>query len=175
MLTHIVTNTPRWVWILLLALLWLGLKQAVTRTASLRRITVLPLVMTGLSLYGTVGTFGTLPHNVLAWLIACGVAAAWVMQNPLDGATRYDPSQQRFTLPGSWVPLALIMGLFLTKYVVGASTTVQPALAQDALFSLSFCALYGAFSGVFLARAARLWRMALAHDAHRAPPSTQAA
>ena len=48
MITQIVTHTPTWVWGLLLALLWLGLKQSVSRTASLRRVTVMPLVMTGL-------------------------------------------------------------------------------------------------------------------------------
>lgn len=43
MLYQILANTPRWVWVLLLTLLWLGLSQAVSRAASLKRITLLPL------------------------------------------------------------------------------------------------------------------------------------
>ncbi|MEI8325617.1 MAG: DUF6622 family protein, partial [Betaproteobacteria bacterium] len=62
MLNQILSNTPRWVWVLLLALLGLGLSQAVTRSASLKRITILPLVLVGLSLSGTLSAFGADPQ-----------------------------------------------------------------------------------------------------------------
>lgn len=174
MLNQILANTPRWVWGLLLALLWLGFSQAVTRTASLRRITLMPLAMTGLSLYGTVTAFGADAQILLVWLSACGLIGTLVLQQALPVATRYDAATRRFHLPGSWVPLMLILGIFVTKYVVGAATALQPALARDASFSLGFGALYGAFSGVFLARAARLWRLALQADASgsQSAPST---
>jgi hypothetical protein len=164
MLNQILIHTPRWVWLLLLALLWLGLSQAVTRSASLRRITVMPLALTGLSLYGTVTAFGGDPQILLIWLGTMALMATAVMQRPLPDACRYNPATRRFTLPGSWVPLLLILGLFLTKYVVGAITAMQPALVVDVSFSLGFSALYGAFSGVFLARAGRLWRLAMQLD-----------
>ncbi len=164
MLNQILIHTPRWVWLLLLALLWLGLSQAVSRSASLRRSTVMPLAMIGLSLYGTVTAFGGNSQVLLVWLGAVALMASAVMQLPLSDACRYDPATQRFTLPGSWVPLMLILGLFATKYVVGAATAMQPTLAFDAGFSLGFSALYGAFSGVFLARAGRLWRLAMQID-----------
>lgn len=173
MLNQILVNTPRWVWVLLLALLWLGLSQAVSRTASLRRITLLPLAMTGLSLYGTVTAFGADPQVLLVWLCAASLIVTLVLRQTLPDATRYDTATQRFTLPGSWVPLLLILGIFITKYVVGVATAMQPALARDANFSLGFGALYGAFSGVFLARAVRLWRLALRQE--RSGTSAQAA
>lgn len=167
MLHQVFSNTPRWVWVLLLALLWIGCKQAVTRTASLKRITVMPLVMTGLSLSGTVTAFGAEPMVLLAWLGAASLVGTVVLQRPLPHATHYNPVERRFSIPGSWVPLLLIVGLFITKYVVGAATSMHPALAQNANFSLCFGALYGAFSGLFLARAARLWRLALASNPAR--------
>jgi hypothetical protein len=167
MLHQIFSNTPRWVWVLLLALLWIGCKQAVTRTASLQRITVMPVAMAALSLLGTVSVFGAVPSVLLVWLGAAAIAGTLVLQRPLPQATRYHPLERRFTIPGSWMPLVLIMGLFLTKYVVGAATSMHPALAQNANFSLCFGALYGAFSGLFLARAARLWRLALASNPAR--------
>ena len=164
MLNQILTNTPRWVWVLLIVLLWLGFSQVVTRTASLKRITLMPLAMIGLSLYGTITTFDAGAQVLLVWLCTGGLMATLVLQQPLHDATRYDTWTQRFTLPGSWVPLMLILGIFMTKYIVGAVTAMQPALAHDASFSLAFGALYGAFSGVFLARTARLWRLALQAD-----------
>jgi hypothetical protein len=38
---------------------------------------------------------------------------------------------------------------------------MHPALAQNVNFALTVATLYGAFSGVLLARTARLWRIAL--------------
>jgi hypothetical protein len=161
MLNQIFSNTPRWVWVLLLALLGLGLSQAVTRTASLRRITVLPLVMTGLSLFGTVTVFGADPQLLLVWLVSGGLMAALLLQRSLPVSARYSAQTRLFILPGSWVPLLLILGIFVTKYFVGVATAMQPALARDPVFALTFSALYGAFGGIFLARAARLWRLVL--------------
>ena len=160
MLNQILLNTPSWVWVLLLALIGLGLSQAVGRTASLQRITLLPLVMTGLSLFGTVSAFGVGSQLLLAWLATGGLVAALLLQRRLPDSIRYDAQTRRFTLPGSWLPLALILGIFLTKYVVGAASAMQPTLIRDPVFALALSALYGAFSGVFAGRAARLWRFA---------------
>jgi hypothetical protein len=46
---------------------------------------------------------------------------------------------------------------------------MQPAHANDVLFALAVSALYGAFSGVFAARAARLWRLAWRRSASSWP------
>jgi hypothetical protein len=164
MLTQIIVHTPLWVWGVLLALLALGLNQMFTRTVKLRRTTLLPLAMVALSLNGTVSAFGAAPQVLLAWLVAGALAGSLVLQRPLPPGTRFDPASRRFTVPGSVVPLVLIVGIFLVKYGMGATLAVQPALAHSADFRLAFGALYGAFSGVFAARGFRLWRLALRHE-----------
>ena len=70
-------------------------------------------------------------------------------------------------MPGSWVPLTLIVGIFLTKYVVGVDLAMQLSLAQDSQYTLIVAAIYGTFSGIFMGRAARLWRLALRPSANR--------
>lgn len=58
------------------------------------------------------------------------------------------------------MPLALILGIFLTKYLVGVELALQPALARDSDFALQIAALYGVFNGLFAAlRALRLWKL----------------
>jgi hypothetical protein len=79
---------------------------------------------------------------------------------PLAGTT-YDAASRSFNVPGSWMPLALILGIFLTKYIVGVELAMQPALAEDGQYSLIVGGLYGLFSGTFAGRAARLWLLAL--------------
>lgn len=161
MLMQIIAQTPKWVFALFAALLWLGLSQAVTRAVGMRRITLMPLAMSGLSLYGTVSAFGAAPQVLLAWLMAASAVAWLVLQRPAPADASYDAATRVFTLPGSWVPLTLIMGIFLTKYIVGAAMSMQPGLAHNAGFALVVGSLNGAFSGMFAARAARLWRLVL--------------
>jgi hypothetical protein len=164
MLLQIVSNTPKWVFVLFAALLWLGLNQLLTRKIGLARVTLLAVGMAGFSLFGTVSAFAGVPSALLAWLTAAAAVFALVVNRPLPAGTQYEAASRRFTLPGSAVPLALMMGIFFTKYAVGVTLALQPALAREAAFALGLSALYGAFSGVFAARAARLWRLVLAQD-----------
>jgi uncharacterized membrane protein len=158
----IVEHTPPWVWLLLAALVFLGWTQSRDRTASLGAVSALPIGMTLFSLLGMAGAFGRsplMPEALGLWLLATGVVAALLAQRP--AAAWYDQSTRRFDLAGSWVPLVLFVSVFLTRYTVAVQLVLHPLLAEDRSFTLAVVALYGAFSGVFLGRAARLWRLAL--------------
>lgn len=160
MILRILANTPPWVWGLLAALLALGISQMFARSASLPRVILLPAAMTGLALYGIFSLFGANPAALLAWCATAALAVPAVLRQPLPAGTRYDVAARRFVLPGSALPLLLILGIFLTKYVVGVTLAMEPALGGDALFAPAVSAVYGAFSGIFLGRALRLWRLA---------------
>jgi NADH:ubiquinone oxidoreductase subunit 6 (subunit J) len=159
MLTQIVANTPAWVWLLLVALLWIGLSQTRTRTVSIKKVAILPIIMTILSFSGTVSAFGAHLLTLLAWLGAVAVTfMLWLQALPAP-ANRFDNKEQKFTLVGSWAPLGLMLGIFMVKYVAGVSTALNPGLARDVNFAMGFSALYGAFSGAFLARATQNLRL----------------
>lgn len=163
MLGPVLKSTPPWVWGLLAALTALGLSQARTRSASLARITFMPVAMIALSLWGTASAFGSSPQFgsvVLAWLAAAAAALAIVAPFAPPPGTRYDATTRTFTLPGSWIPMLLILGIFLTKYIVGVELAMQPALAHDGSYTLAVGTVYGVFSGLFAGRGARLWRLA---------------
>jgi len=164
MLAQIITNTPLWVWGLAIGLIALGSLQLFQRTVNLRRIMLPSLAMAGFSLYGTLSAFGSRPQIMLAWLAAACLIAWPLMRRPLPDSTRYFPDTRQFALPGSWIPLALIMAIFSCKYAVGATLAMHPEWAGRADFSLSLGILYGAFSGAFIGRAFRLWRAASAGD-----------
>jgi hypothetical protein len=164
MLFQIISHTPIWVFALFAALLWLGLNQLLTRRLGLSRITLLAAGMAAFSFYGTVSAFSAVPPALIAWLAGAAAVFLIVVNRPVPAGTRYDAASRRFTVPGSAVPLALMMAIFLTKYAVGVTLAMHLVQAGDLAFALSLSALYGAFSGVFAARAARLWRLALAQD-----------
>jgi hypothetical protein len=144
------------------------------RTVGLRRVFALPLGMAAFSIFSLAAAFGSTPAPGLAatWVLACTSLVGlglWLRPQP-PAATGYHAASRHFDLPGSAVPLLLIVALFFTRYAVNVELALQPALAREAGFALQVAALYGAFSGLFALRAARLWR--LARSAHPAPART---
>lgn len=165
----IARNTPVWVWGLLAALMALGISQLRDRRAGLLRVSIMPAAMTAFSVSGIVSDFGRTPQfaTVLAvWLVTAVAVTAAVA--PGRSAARYDAATRSYAIPGSVMPLLLIMGIFLTKYGVGIELAMQPQLLRDAGFALPVAAAYGVFSGLFIGRAARLWRLALRPSAQPA-------
>jgi len=160
MIIAILQHTPLWVWALLTGLVALGLIQARDLEISLVRVTILPLVLISLSFSGVLSAFGVFPVALGGWLAGVGVALAIGRQFMVSRGARWSPESGRLHVPGSWLPLVLILALFSIKYMAGVMLAMTPALAHDAVFA-GLCGLgYGAFSGLFLARAVGLRSLA---------------
>ena len=160
MFIAIVQHTPVWVWGLLTALIGLGLWQTRDREMSLMRVTVLPLVLIALSASGVLSAFGHFPVAMGGWAAGVGAALAFGRQFIAVRGARWSAQTGLLHVPGSWLPLALIVGLFCVKYFAGVSLAMHPQLAVDTTFA-GLCSLaYGSFSGLFLARALSLRSLA---------------
>lgn len=159
MLMQILTRTPVWVWLLLITLLALGYSQTRDRLVGLRRTMLMPIAMVALSVYGTVSAFGASPAVLGAWLATAAVVASLIMVRPVPASTRFDNASKEYAIPGSWLPMLIILAIFLTKYAVGVSLAMRPSLAHDDVFPIVIGVLYGVFSGFFAGRAIRLWRL----------------
>lgn len=172
MLMQILTHTPPFVFVIFVLLLGLGSKQLFAGSVSLKRLTVLPLVMTGLAIHGVLSDFDS--HvALLGWVLAAALLTFIVLQRKTPAGTGYDAETHRFHVRGSAVPLILMMGIFFTKYAVGVTLAMHPELRHDPAVSLIVPSLYGTFSGIFIGRAARMWKLALRDD--RALARTRAA
>jgi hypothetical protein len=166
MILDIVLHTPLRVWFILTVLVALGLSQTRPRELSLMRVTVLPGVLLALSLGGLVNAFGAMPLALGAWL--AGVTAALLLPRSmlLARGAKWSASTDRLHVPGSWLPLLVILGSFVIKYVAGAGLAIQPGLAVDAAFAGACSLGFGSFSGLFLGRSLALRSLA-------SRPSTQ--
>jgi hypothetical protein len=160
MILTIVQHTPLWVWGLLAGLIALGLVQTRDSAMTLSRILVIPAVMLALSLMGVVGAFGGRPMALGAWAVGLGLALLFGRRLVRSQGARWSAAERRVQMPGSWLPLALIVGLFAIKYLAGVSLAIEPRLAADAAFAGACCLAYGVFSGLFLARAWSLCALA---------------
>lgn len=160
MYVSLIQHAPHWVWAALAALIVTGVRQSVPRRVSLRSATALPLVMSVFSLYNVACDFAHEPLALAAWALGAGALFSVMTTQGAWRGTRWSDTQQCLIVPGSWLPLALYLGLFCVKFAVGATLARHPALLDDTNFACLTGIAYGAFSGVFLARSYAMWRFA---------------
>lgn len=150
---QILQHTPLWVFGLFIGLVFLGYSQTKTRLLSVKRLIIFPIVMLSLSVLGIASSFGIHLLSIAMWLCGLSLAFAinyWVV-SPRD--VRYLKDEQVFSIPGSWLPMVLIMVIFFTKYLVGVLLALHPETVHTPRFLVSACLVFGLSSGLFLARA----------------------
>jgi hypothetical protein len=166
MLLQILKGTPPWVFGLFFGLLALGFAQTRARAVGLGRIALLPGAFVAFSLYGVIAAFGMQAVDLLAW--GAGIATAVLLGRSLrqPSGARWDASTHLFQVPGSWVPLALMMTVFFARYAIAASMAMRPDLARETVFAVGASLAYGLLSGAFLARALRVLALRPAAASH---------
>jgi hypothetical protein len=160
MLQQILSHTPVYVWVILAVLVWRGSAALRDRDMTVRSLFIVPVIMLALSLQDVVVKFGSNATPLGAWAAAAAAAALLVWKS---GRSRTSPAATpgSVIVRGSWVPLAMMMAIFVTKYVASVLLAILPHARQDALFTVAVCMLFGVFSGCFLGRLARdvaAWR-----------------
>lgn len=153
MVIEIIKHTPLWVFALLIMLLALGYQQSRDRVVKKLVIYILPLAMVIMSYFGVFSIFGVSVLALFCWLLGLAVTTyIGTKYLSVQGVT-FNQTTGNFFIPGSWVPMLLIMAIFLTKYVVGVLGAIAPVVLETAVFTVICSTLYGAYSGLFIARA----------------------
>jgi hypothetical protein len=154
---RIVLGTPAWVYALFVALVGFGLSQTRTRSVGETAVLLLPLAMVAYSFVSVVLAFGWTLAAAAVW--TAGVALALGAGTALGRArgARYVAGERRYEVAGSWVPLALILMVFFTRYCIAVAMGIDPALRQAGAFIAGASFAYGLLGGLFPARAVRVW------------------
>jgi hypothetical protein len=159
---QILQHIPVWVFFLLIGLIALGLQQTRTRHIPKLRLLGINIVLTVFTLVGVIQQWRPTPWlalGLLSWAASCALVA-WVLgQGAAPAGANYDADTRRFTVPGSWLPLALFMAIFTCKFLVGMLSATAPEQIQSLSAAMGISALYGLFSGVLNARAWRLLKL----------------
>ena len=112
------------------------------------------------SLWGVINAFAGSVISLLGW--ACGVllsvSVLRVLFGPRGLARGQAPTQVH--VPASWVPLVLIMGVFLARFLIGFAHGARLPLATHALFAPGLSLALGVLAGGFAARAIAVQRFA---------------
>ena len=153
---QILKNTPIWVWATLAALIYLGSKQLKARVVKRYSVLMAPVVFLFVGLMAA----GRGPVGFATWavsLISIAAVTFFVWQ-PTAGA-RYEASGDRLHMPGSVVPMFLMLAIFLLNYVINVVLAINPSYRGELVWQLVPALILGALSGMFFGRAATLFRM----------------
>jgi hypothetical protein len=97
---------------------------------------------------------------VACWATGAVVIAVTWMRFGRDDGTFIDPDTRKLVIPGSWLPLRVIMGIFATRYALGMASGMQLEIIKSTGFQLAASGILGAWSGYFAANALSYWRAA---------------
>jgi hypothetical protein len=156
-LLQILRGTPVWVYPLFLGLVVMGYLQSKPREVAPAMVAILPVAIGVFSLSKVLAIFGLEPLGLAAW--AAGTAAALLLNRALKqpAGARWSDANGTFHVPGSWVPLVLMMAVFFVRYALAVSLVMRPELAHSTGFTAAASFGSGLLSGVFLARALWVW------------------
>lgn len=156
-------SIPSWVPVLFLVLVFLGYRQSLPRTVKPGTMVAIALAMFGLSLSGVIRAFGAEPLVLLLW--ASGYALAVVVGARHFAARGLTVVGSAVRMPGSWIPMLLILGVFTAKFALGFLSGVRSPLLHSFGFVSAMSSVLGALSGGFGARAVAVHRSVTAAGA----------
>lgn len=152
MILDILSHTPVWVWGILAALLALGFSQTRQRRVAPWRLLMLPTALLGLGLWSMTPGFRVLPLAALVWLAALCTGLALLVNRPAPAGTVWLPAEQRLLVPGSWMPMLLILVVFSLRYAANVGMAINPAWRREPWVLLTLALVYGGLGGMFLGR-----------------------
>ena len=131
-----------------------ALRQAQRRTRAVQpvRLLILPLVLLALGLWSMAPGFVAHPVAGLLWLKALVLATVLGRRLPVAAGVRWIEATRRLQLPGSWVPLAVILAIFSLRYASGVAMALQPAWRTQLSVQLPLALVFGGLSGLLLGR-----------------------
>ena len=155
-------HIPLWVFALLVGLIALGLLQTRTRHIRRQRLLGINIALAVFTLVGVTQQWRPTPWlawGLASWAVTC-LLITWVLgQGAAPLGASYDADTRRYTVPGSWLPLALFMAIFACKFGVGMVSATAPEMIHSQYAAIGISALYGLFSGLLNARAWRLLKL----------------
>jgi hypothetical protein len=157
-LAAIIQGAPIWVWVLLAVLLSRGFKALHSTTATLSRLAIVPLIFAGWGIAQLVSNPLVGWSDVIVWMAGAAVGIAAGVYIASRSRFIVDPASHTVMVPGSVVPLLLIIAIFATKFWLGFHMATATDVESLGMYMLSGAAVSGVVAGVFGGRFITYWR-----------------
>lgn len=152
----ILHGTPVWVWVLLVFLLSRGFKALNSGTVPLARLAIFPILFAGWGIIHLASYPAQGWTSAPVWVVSAVVGIAAGIQ--IARRTRFlvDANTNTVMVPGSIVPLLLILATFVTKFWLGFELATAGASSVGA-YLLIDAAVSGLVAGIFGGRFFTYW------------------
>ncbi|MEN4950601.1 DUF6622 family protein [Stenotrophomonas sp. TWI819] len=158
MLQQLVSNTPVWVWAILILLVTRGVAAMKPGETSLTKLAIVPALFTAWGIWSLGHRFGASWEAWGEWLvgIAAGMGLGWLL---LRRATlTLNAASGTLWRSADYSLLPLLLVTFAVKYGFEVALSVSPSLNVDAGFRAAYLLLSGAFTGIFIGKYLRYLR-----------------
>jgi len=152
MLQHLISNTPVWVWALLVFLVTRGVAAMKPGETSLTKLAIVPALFTAWGAWSLGHRFGNAWEAWGEWSvgIAAGMGLGWML---LRRATlTLNPSTGTLWRSADYSLLPLLLVTFAVKYGFECALSVSPSLSADGGFRAAYLLLSGGFTGIFIGK-----------------------
>ena len=152
LINGILTNTPKWVWLLLAYLVWRGIKARQPGETSLLKLAVLPALLTLWSVTELVRLFGVSPGWFAFWLVGALAGAPVGMALVRRMVLLVDRARGVIHRPGDPTLLPLVLLTFAIKFGFGVMQAISPERFQQGWLPAADLLLNGFFVGIFIGK-----------------------
>ena len=149
-LIEILEETPLWVYLTFIYLLYTGIKASQRRTLSLPKLFILPTLLLVWSFYSLYDRWQGHWTDVCYWIISLvsGSLIGWWIIHKWN--IQIDRERKTLTLPGTWSTLWLILIIFSVRYYFGFYYATHPAIPHSMF--LTDIIVSGVITGIFIGR-----------------------
>ncbi len=146
------THTPWWVYLLFALIFYKGVRSLKPRAVPLKKLIIVPLVVSAISLDTLFTQINLNGFNVLILSASAvlGLIAGYLMT--VRAPIEVDKEHLVYKMPGGITTLLLIFGVFFTKYYIGYEKAVDPTLMQQDGFETFVIIASMLFAGLFIGK-----------------------
>ncbi|MCX5773481.1 MAG: hypothetical protein NTX05_02600 [Fusobacteria bacterium] len=143
LVSQIITHVPLWVWLILVFVVFRGVKAMQTRIVPMRKLIIMPILM----LYISIDNIHNFPGFAIGAVI--GVIVGYILFSRIE--MRVDRSHRLVEVQGSVTTLILVLTTFIVKFGLGIYMAMHTVVPNSST-GMTTAAIIGIFGGLYISR-----------------------
>lgn len=126
------SSIPTWVYLLFLALMYLGVRRCFTSVVKIKQLIILPVALAWMSLHGLWQSLALTYHSLWTYAIGLLIGFSVGFMQLRHAQIRADKSQNLIEIPGDWTYLVFILVFFIIEFIINYAIAVDTSIAHSA-------------------------------------------